>query len=1226
MTTLHDTHRPASNLQDAARDSHAEAAAALRFWEALEYLTPQAPPDVKVEESVWVVRADAELPWNDPHKQAILTRQHGPDWRFHLFAGIVDGDHYVETARRALGAPDIDNDERPPPSPAACVVVATDGTGRATGQVFVSTLPWALRCVLDGMGHAGPLNFDGFFGMDGLEAQLQGAIDGYMIERRLLAPPRPPGAPALTPEERAAALLPLTMEHMNAIVAIVFDGSGWQPDKQLPWRVRGARAPKEDEKVPPDDPLNSFYAEDLARVAVQHAGGNIGAGLRAYLSGVDSGGRIDLEQDVDELIDGVAPARLPPGCWPARHPLVTAQQFAVNTLMRELADGAGLFAVNGPPGTGKTTMLKDIVAAVVVRRADVLVTFDTAAHAFGATLAIDDYDYKAYQLDQRLRGFGIVVASANNGAVENITKELPAAKEIDAGVTLDYFSVVADSIAAGPNATHRAERRERWGLIAAVLGSKTRRREFAQPFWFAGMIKSKTAKEKALAADPLRLRSLPSLFKNVNAGDEWRPDHGALSWAAARERYREARRRVDALTEQAEAAAVAARLLPRAEQAQREAVRAGAALRTELANLALRNAAQRKQTSAASADVARITRRLACAQQCAAALAAVDAAVKELAQAKQLCPDGALATAVAQRDAEASRLQTLREEHDRHLRHPPGFLAQLFRTQRSRRWNERDAAFEEELRQAADRCKRSVAALATLQATTGLIRRIEDKLAGLTAAMAQADSGAAQAGVTDADTPAALERELADCRAAVQRAQAAGAAIERDIATTEARAQALEQQAIAAAARATAAREALAASNLPQHVLAAWDLAALDRATRHKAAPYHDRKLFEARRELFVAAMALHQAFVADAWNKLRPSLAAFVNVLTGGIRPENVPGGVAGLWDTFFLVVPVVSTTFASFPRVFAGIDREQLGWLLIDEAGQAAPQQAVGAIWRARRSVIVGDPLQLEPVVGLPPELVEPLLGRTGAERQWVPPATSAQTLADRANRYGTYLTQPGSDTAVWLGAPLVVHRRCLNPMFDIANGIAYDDKMVYGTTGPGLPDTGVESCWIDMPAHDAEGHWSAAQGREAFDVFQRITAGKLRDDEGRPRVYVITPFRRVAQEMRALLYNEHGKEVEGMVGTVHTFQGKEAEHVIFLLGGDPARPGVIASFAGKKPNLVNVAVTRAKRSLYVIGDRDYWTGSADIHGYFGRLGAPLPVRQPDAMAMPLTRQFTL
>jgi len=37
---------------------------------------------------------------------------------------------------------------------------------------------------------------------------------------------------------------------------------------------------------------------------------------------------------------------------------------------------------------------------------------------------------------------------------------------------------------------------------------------------------------------------------------------------------------------------------------------------------------------------------------------------------------------------------------------------------------------------------------------------------------------------------------------------------------------------------------------------------------------------------------------------------------------------------------------------------------------------------------------------------------------------------------------------------------------------------------------------------------------------------------------------------------------------------------------MGGDPRRPGVISSFAGAKPSLINVAVTRAKRRLYVIG----------------------------------------
>ena len=84
-------------------------------------------------------------------------------------------------------------------------------------------------------------------------------------------------------------------------------------------------------------------------------------------------------------------------------------------------------------------------------------------------------------------------------------------------------------------------------------------------------------------------------------------------------------------------------------------------------------------------------------------------------------------------------------------------------------------------------------------------------------------------------------------------------------------------------------------------------------------------------------------------------------------IRPENLQV-IECTPPLFFFVAPLVSTIFASCGRMLSNLDAESLGWVLIDEAEQACPQQAAGgglavpANRRRRRSALAaacgGDP----------------------------------------------------------------------------------------------------------------------------------------------------------------------------------------------------------------------------------------------------------------------------
>lgn len=1199
-----------------ARDSWREARAAVNFWQALEYLSPQSPPAVKLEESVWEFGLDAredELPWNDPKKRLVLDRQLGPTRKFQLFAGILDGHYFIEAARRYLGAEPIDQSERLPAKPVACVVINVNDEGMASGQVFISAVPWAIAQISRTKDHGKALDFRGFFGK--LDEKIRASVEDLMVARRLLAKPADaavPGEGRVPAKQPVAAvtLAPVTSADVCAITDLVFKLSGWVPAQQEGWRVQALRtnaktAPGDaTSDVSQDDPLNSFYAEDLEAVGDAVARKKIGVGLQAYLRGEDSTGRVDLESQVDQLIKGVHPSLLPAGCWPAKFPLVTAQQFAVNSAMRDLSIDGGLFSVNGPPGTGKTTMLKDIIAAIVVKRADALVAFDDPISAFSKRLQIDDYQYPIYELDPRLRDFGVVVSSANNGAVENITKELPSLEAIVPGIDVDYFSAVADSAAAPQKAVRRTASRERWGLITAVLGNKSNRSQFVNRFWFAQRELQKPPEgQRPPPPDPLRLRSLPDLVKTG--------EHGALSWGDARKQYFEARKKVDVLIGQASAAADAVQLHASATSAKAQAL-------SELLDAEVVSVKSKEALRKASDAAGQAKDDIVCAEACVAACSALSNAevqVKVLQDSLdrlRAAVPAARGVAQALREDVLVEIQGIRDDIRFHDQRKPGFFAMLFRSQDGRGWNRRAIELDDLLRKARKKEGEALKLIRGEQDAAEKIKAQEDAVETAkqhaATCLVQAQSAGVPISVGFSETE--IPRQSGKAAFRMEEARKAATAALRRIDETGELARTAEQRTKTAQARRLRAEADLDNANrilstlrFTTEMVAQWDISSMERDELHRAVPYDFPGLFAARREVFIAAMRLHQAFIVAAWKPLSGSLRAFVDLLQGKLSSARIPKGAIQLWDVFFLVVPVVSTTFASFPRLFQGVKCEQLAWLLIDEAGQATPQQAAGAIWRSKRSVIVGDPLQLEPVVGVPQELLTPLLDRCSAEPQWAPPQASAQTLADRANRFGMYLGEPDADDRIWLGSPLLVHRRCIDPMFSIANSIAYDNKMVHGTGKDSGPEGIGGSCWVHVPAEHSDGHWVQEQALCALELVERLSGGALKKN-GQFKVYIITPFRTVSERIKRLLSQRYGNESNGMAGTVHTFQGKEAEHVIFLLGGNPSSPGVISFFAGAKPNLVNVAVTRAKRRLYVVGDCRFWTGSGDVHGIFGQM----------------------
>ena len=174
----------------------------------------------------------------------------------------------------------------------------------------------------------------------------------------------------------------------------------------------------------------------------------------------------------------------------------------------------------------------------------------------------------------------------------------------------------------------------------------------------------------------------------------------------------------------------------------------------------------------------------------------------------------------------------------------------------------------------------------------------------------------------------------------------------------------------------------------------------------------------------------------------------------------------------------------------------------------------------------------------------------------------------------------------------------------MFTVANELSYGGFMINKTIDSDNPiDPCKESCWITYDASHIESsagkdRYIQVQGQIAFELIQKLRARNAEFKD----IFIITPFTSVAHGFKSYMQsisddivnwtdkdNKSGW-LKDNIGTVHTFQGKEAKVVIYMLGcqSDGTANGAIKWV---NANNVNVAFTRAKEYIYVIGDATKW-----------------------------------
>lgn len=251
----------------------------------------------------------------------------------------------------------------------------------------------------------------------------------------------------------------------------------------------------------------------------------------------------------------------------------------------------------------------------------------------------------------------------------------------------------------------------------------------------------------------------------------------------------------------------------------------------------------------------------------------------------------------------------------------------------------------------------------------------------------------------------------------------------------------------------------------------------------------------------------------------------------------------------------------------------------VIVDEASQCSIPQVLPVLFRAKRALIIGDAMQLAPVITLKPAQEAAVRRDLGLRASW---------LEDTCTTYHRHSAFHAFEAAAGGSLLLDEHFRCHPDIAAVSNDQFYGGSLKVLTNVYQQRRIRPEAImWAQVRGSAQRGRRGSWVNTIEADHVRRSVDYLLSELPDGGDIGVITPFTAQAD----LLSKYWSGNARVQVGTINTFQGSERDAIVLSLVAAPDMPAKTKSWLSNELSLWNVAITRARAHLVVVGDRDLW-----------------------------------